>query len=79
MADRLAAQRAEQRVDMLGDGRAWIDDRHRAMAHDIGAGAGEGEGAGIACDNAPDQRRDRLEHAMGDIEVAAELDLGHRF
>jgi len=64
MADRLAGERREQRVDMIRQRRPRIDDGDAAAPDDIRAGALEGEGARIARDDAADQRRQRLGDAV---------------
>ena len=72
--DRLAAHRVEHGVDVVGHVRAGIDDRHLAVADDVGAGAHEGEGTGVLRHHAPDQRRDALRRAVGGIELLDEQD-----
>ena len=42
---------------MLGQIGSGIDDRHVPVADDVAAGSREGDRAGIACDDAPDKRR----------------------
>src|SRR6266852_1623032 len=74
--DRLAAQCAEQRLDMPGNLRPRVDDRDLAMSDDVGARALEGEGAGVARDDAADERRHRRCDAVVDIDVTAKGNLG---
>src|SRR5690349_25033911 len=63
---------------MCGDCRARVDDGDFAVADDIGAGALEGEGAWIARDHAADERAQRGDGAVLDLEIAAEGNLnGH--
>ena len=70
MADPLAGQARQQRVDMLGQVRAGVDDRHLALADHIGAGAAKRERAGVLRDDAPDPRRHRFEPAVFERELA---------
>src|SRR6185312_11459669 len=76
---RLGAERGEQRVDMRGDVGPGIDDGDPALPDDISAGALEGERARIARDDAADERRQRRDCAIIDVDVAAERDLGGHF
>ena len=72
---RSPASPASKRLDMLGEVGAGVDDRDLALADDIGAGASKGERARVARHDAPDARRDRLEPAVFEREIAAERDL----
>ena len=47
MTDRLAPNGVEQRIHMLGQVRAGIDDRHLTGTDDVGAGAVKGKSAGL--------------------------------
>jgi hypothetical protein len=74
----LAGERFEQRFHMRGDCRAGIDDGDAVPADDVGAGALEGEGARVARDDAADERAQRGDGAVLDLEIAAEGNLnGH--
>ena len=78
MRYRLAGERLQEGIHMRGDRRARIDDGGAAATDDIGAGALESERAGIARDNAADERAQRGDGAVLDLEIAAEGNLnGH--
>ncbi len=68
----LARETGEQRLDVLGEIGAGVDDRDLAATDNIGSGAAEGEGAGVARDDAANPRRHRLEPAVFERELAAE-------
>ena len=74
---RLAAHGAQHGVDMVLLVGAGIDDRHLAVADDVGAGALEGEGTGIVGDDAADQRRHFHRRAVVELEVLDEGNAGH--
>jgi len=66
-------------VHMGVEQRARIDDSDLAVADDVGAGAEVGELAGVLGHDPTDERRDLIDAAIGDIEVADEGDRhGHR-
>ena len=74
----LAGEVHQQRLDMLGEVGAGVDDRDLALADHIGAGAAKGERAGIARDDPADAGGHRLQLAVIVGEVAAERDVdGH--
>ncbi len=75
----LAAHRLQDRLQMRGQRRTGIDHSHLAMAHQIGPRAGEGERPRIARDDAPDQRRDLVGPAIGEVHLPDEWDHRRRF
>src|SRR6266566_2597544 len=81
MRDMLVGEARHQRGDMLVQFGAGVDHRHLALADDIGAGALEGERAGIVGDDAADARRDGLEPAVfeGNLATKGNLDSHGRF
>ncbi len=70
MGNRFASQRGLQRIDMRAQKRPGIDDRHLALADDIGSGTHEGERPRIIGHDPADQRRDGYKPAIGAGEVA---------
>ena len=71
----LAPHGREHGIDVLGQVRPGVDDRHLAAAHDVGAGAVEGEDARVVRDDPADQRRDLRHRAIGEFELT---DVGER-
>src|SRR5437016_11748979 len=71
----LARETGEQRLDVLGEIGAGVDDRDLAATDNIGSGAAEGEGAGVARDDAANVRRHRLEPAVLERELTAKGDV----
>src|SRR4051812_49195258 len=71
MRDPLALEARQQRLDVLGEIGAGIDDRDLALADDIGAGALVSEGPGIARHDPPHSRRHRFEPAVFEGDVSA--------
>ena len=76
MRDGLAAHGVEQRLDMVGQVRAGIDDRDLPAADDVAAGAGEGVGAGIVGDDPAHERAHRDAGAGADREIEVEGEVG---
>ncbi len=70
MRDRLALQRIAKHIELLARRRAGIDHRHLPFADHIKVRAFEGERARIVADDAPQARRDALEHAILKIHLA---------
>src|SRR5262249_43524240 len=78
VGDLLLAQRIEQRADVRGIVRSWVDDRDFAIADDVRAGTGKGERAWIRRHDAPHLRRDPVDAARGDIKITVKWDVvGH--
>jgi hypothetical protein len=58
--------------------RTRVEDCHIAIADDVGAGTREGEWSLVRCENTPHARRDLIDTARGNIEVAIKGDIiGH--
>lgn len=79
VAQPLALDRREQRLDMRIDRRPRIDDRDIAVAENIAASAGEGEGARIGRDDAARRRRDADERARRGVEYRDHINSAQRY